>query len=305
MMKMKLVEHFLHLFTPRHTNNHRPKILHFSGILSCLVFLLIFQLVISFIHVENPTVLGYASNITINDLLNDTNEKRFSFGLAPLVLNQQLNSAAEKKAEDMFSHQYWAHNSPEGKEPWSFITGAGYNYIFAGENLARDFADSGSVVSAWMDSPSHRENLLNERFKEIGFAVVNGKYGDSETTLVVQMFGTKTEKTPSVAAPEVPSPSPSMEATLATAPATVKNTPPLKAVLPASRVIQKPLVDILALSKVLTAGTALFLIAVLLTDALLVYRRKTVRISGNNLAHIILLGGVLITILFLGRGVIT
>ena len=70
--------------------------------------------------------------------------------------------------------------------------------------MARDFAESKAVVEAWMNSSTHRENLVNPKYKEVGFAVVNGEYGGYETTLVVQMFGTKAGSPPSVAAPTIP-----------------------------------------------------------------------------------------------------
>jgi hypothetical protein len=90
----------------------------------------------------------------------------------------------------MFSKNYWAHVAPDGTTPWDFIKKNGYNYSSAGENLARDFNDSQSVVSAWMASKSHRENIVNLHYREIGIGVVNGILDGKETTLVVQMFGT-------------------------------------------------------------------------------------------------------------------
>ncbi|GIW69557.1 MAG: hypothetical protein KatS3mg101_0304 [Patescibacteria group bacterium] len=136
-----------------------------------------------------PGVLGYASNISVKDLLEYTNAKRRDSGLSELRLNAALSAAAKLKAEDMFKNQYWAHVSPSGKEPWDFILSQNYDYIYAGENLAKNFNNSKDVVEAWMKSQSHRENLLSPNYDEIGFAVVNGVMDGYETTLVVQMFG--------------------------------------------------------------------------------------------------------------------
>src|SRR3989338_7182361 len=111
-----------------------------------------------------------------------------------LELNPELSLAAEKKAEDMFARNYWAHNGPNGSTPWDFIKGAGYTYIYAGENLAKDFQNSNDVVQAWMKSPSHRENILRKEYQDIGFAVVNGVLNGEETTLVIQMFGVSSSK---------------------------------------------------------------------------------------------------------------
>jgi hypothetical protein len=136
-----------------------------------------------------PGVLGYASDINTQDLLRYTNERRAKVGLKPLKLNNTLSLAAERKASDMFDVGYWAHVSPMGTKPWDFILSEGYDYIYAGENLAKNFSNSEDVVDAWYESPSHRDNLLSPNYDDIGFAIVNGVLDGYETTLVVQMFG--------------------------------------------------------------------------------------------------------------------
>lgn len=268
--------------------------MHTSGVIFCIAFILIFQLGLTLVHKVSPEVLGYASNITAGDLLNETNSRRSGAGMGQLSLNGELNNAAAGKASDMFAGQYWAHVSPQGKEPWAFMTGAGYNYVFAGENLARDFGDSKGVVDAWMNSPSHKENLLNSRFQDVGFAIVNGKYGDSETTIVVQMFGARSGEQAIAAA---------VAATPAAAPIAVVFPPPT-AVLPAISPISQPKYDILGLTKNLALGLTLVLLGVLAVDTILVYRRKTVRISGHNFAHALMLVMVLAAISLIGRGII-
>lgn len=136
-----------------------------------------------------PGILGYASNITVSDLLKYTNQKREDAGLPKLSIDPKLTQAAQKKASHMFSKNYWAHVAPDGTEPWSFILAEDYDYIYAGENLAKNFNNSKDVVEAWYKSPSHRENLLSDKYVDVGFAVVNGVLDGYETTLVVQMFG--------------------------------------------------------------------------------------------------------------------
>jgi len=136
-------------------------------------------------------VLGYASNINVSQVVAETNQERQLAGLPALVFNQELALAAQAKANDMFINQYWSHISTAGKEPWDFIEEAGYRYQVAGENLARDFTNTVQMVEAWMLSPTHRANILNPRYQEIGVAVIDGELGGVETTLVVQMFGAK------------------------------------------------------------------------------------------------------------------
>jgi len=178
-----------HLFIPHHIEKKRAKLLQPVSLVGYVVFLLSVIIVNSILVFDLPRVLGYATNVKVADLLVDTNILRQQHNLKTLNLNPQLSKAAEAKALDMFANNYWAHTSPSGKEPWDFILASGYDYIYAGENLAVDFSDSKAVVRAWDNSPSHRDNLLSDRYTEIGFAVVNGELDGRKTTLVVQLFG--------------------------------------------------------------------------------------------------------------------
>lgn len=180
-----------HLFVPHHTNNQRARLLHPTGISFLIGIYVFFQLALGWASYSYPQILGYASVIKTEEIINLTNKMRQENGLAPVQLDSKLTAAAAQKASDMFARDYWAHVSPVGTQPWYFITEAGYSYRYAGENLARDFSDSNSIVKAWIASPTHRENLLNPRYQDMGLAIVDGKLGGRETTLVVQMFGTK------------------------------------------------------------------------------------------------------------------
>ena len=105
--------------------------------------------------------------------------------------NNKLAIAAQNKAEDMLSANYFDHYSQIGETPWDFILAQNYDYSFAGENLAMDFDTPEGVTKAWMNSPAHAKNILSPLFTDIGVAVVVGKINDGETTLVVQMFGSQ------------------------------------------------------------------------------------------------------------------
>ncbi len=181
------------LFFPGKKNRYRPQLLHPESlmIVSFLV-LAVFALfnAIRFFPSLADKILGFATNIDVNQVLISTNEERAKIGLPPLQINEKLNQAAVAKAQHMFSEQYWAHSSPSGLQPWSFIKNAGYVYKYAGENLARDFDTTGEMVVAWMNSPTHKENIINPNFTQIGLAVVNGTLNGFNTTLVVQMFAT-------------------------------------------------------------------------------------------------------------------
>jgi len=178
-----------HLFIPRHTNNYRAKILHHDFLTIYLVFAL--ALTVGITHLQNTSgsILGYATDISTTKLLELTNIERTKNNLPVLAYNEKLEKAAQAKAEDMFEKNYWSHYGPSGETPWEFILASGYQYEYAGENLAKNFLFSNGVMQAWMNSETHRENILRPEYTDVGFAVVNGVINDEETTLVVQEFG--------------------------------------------------------------------------------------------------------------------
>jgi len=183
---MEKIKTFIHrLFVPHEENNFRAKSLHTDFLTVYLV--IAFLMMIAFKQDNN--VLGFATDISVDKLYQLTNEQRQNNGLSPLSLNSALTLAAQRKAENMFSENYWSHYSPDGKTPWDFILGAGYQYEYAGENLAKNFLFSNGVVDAWMNSTTHRDNLLKKEYTEVGYAIVNGVLNGEQTTLVVQEFG--------------------------------------------------------------------------------------------------------------------
>jgi len=131
---------------------------------------------------------------TAQDILEETNNYRVSSSLPILEENYVLDIAAAQKLQDMLQNQYFAHVSPSGISPWHWFEVNGYQYTFAGENLAIGFIDAQSTVQAWIDSPSHRQNLVDANYKQIGVAVAQGKIKDIEGNIVVQLFGTPVQK---------------------------------------------------------------------------------------------------------------
>jgi hypothetical protein len=138
-------------------------------------------------------VLGYATDLSITALLQETNNQRTSNGLGTLTLHDKLNAAAQAKANDMAARDYWAHNTPDGATPWTFFDAAGYNYKSAGENLAYGFDSSAATVTAWMNSPEHRANILNNTYVDVGFGVANNPnyQGTGPETIVVAEYGSQ------------------------------------------------------------------------------------------------------------------
>jgi len=128
-----------------------------------------------------------------------TNDERGEAAIQPLQRNATLDEAARLKAQHMATNEYFSHYSPDGVSPWYWFKEAGYTYAHAGENLAIHFTDSSEVVEAWMKSPTHRANIVNAQYAEIGVGTAKGTYEGFDTVYVVQLFGT-----PAVSAPVAP-----------------------------------------------------------------------------------------------------
>ncbi|MCC7356672.1 MAG: hypothetical protein IT410_03590 [Candidatus Doudnabacteria bacterium] len=137
--------------------------------------------------------------LTQTGTLEWTNYQRKQDGLQKLKLNPLLNQAAQLKLSDMFKQQYFEHESPSGVGPSDLADEVGYAYVIVGENLALgNFENDQALVEAWMNSPGHRENILNDRYEEIGIAVGKGLYEGREVWLAVQSFGTPLSSCPSI-----------------------------------------------------------------------------------------------------------
>lgn len=147
----------------------------------------------SLIHHPTSRVLSYATNSSVNDLLADTNTARVDNGQRPLHLNSSLDLAAQAKANDMATRDYWSHTTPDGTPPWSFVTAENYSYQKLGENLAAGFINDQAVINAWLASPGHRANLLDPSYSDVGFGFANipnySAAGGGPMTVVVSFYG--------------------------------------------------------------------------------------------------------------------
>jgi hypothetical protein len=227
---------------PTPENNFRPDFLERFSVGIMLVLILL-----SFTMANLQALLWIGSDWLVSTILPAvivelTNEERDSGSLTELVRNPLLDAAATLKAQDMAKNSYFAHYSPAGVSPWYWFDTAGYNYLHAGENLAVHFTESGEVVDAWMKSPSHRANIMNGQYREIGVGTAKGEYKGYPTIFVVQLFGTPRQvaaATPDVAgASEDNTPSDITVEKVAispepdVAPATVETIPPNEEVVP-------------------------------------------------------------------------
>ncbi|GIK83963.1 MAG: hypothetical protein BroJett025_05850 [Patescibacteria group bacterium] len=320
---VQLLKVIKHLFHPQRSNNHRPKFLHPRPLFFLSLIALGFSQLVWFtakIHPLSGSILGYASNITVSQVVEATNSLRAGSGLQALSYDTKLAQAAIAKAQNMFSEGYWAHTSPSGKEPWDFIKSAGYTYRIAGENLARDFDTTIPMMDAWMNSPTHRANIMNPRYEEIGIAVVDGQLNGVETTLVVQMFGTPdtqaVAKEPSIAVPAIATSTTvngietitESETELAPAELEEKVDEPTE-VLAEAAVPQGTLTNGILYSpqhvlKAFFLSIIIILLTVLVYDALVAGHKNSVRFVGKNVAHILLFLTVLYIIIAFKGGVV-
>ncbi len=303
---MSLFHTLRHLFHPQRSNNHRPKILHPEALFGLVFVASAAWLAISpmgSLSRRMGHVLGFASNITASEVVQATNEERQKLGLSALTTNDKLNQAALAKAQNMLAQQYWAHIGPDGTEPWKFFRDANYKYSVAGENLARDFSNTNDMMSAWLASPTHRKNIVDTRYQEIGVAVVDGNLLGTDTTLVVQLFGT-----PMTAQPQVDS---AAKKTVVNAPKQVTfveqsapttpniaekpSEPMTRQEVLASTVVSGGDLNTRIFLSPLQMSKIFFLIVIMVISMTLVYdsfimnNRNTVRLVGKNFAHLALL----------------
>lgn len=156
---------------------------------------------------------SHAYSVSNQAIINITNQQRAANGLAPLAWNAALSNSAYLKADDMCKKGYWSHTAPDGATAWTLIEQSGYEYLDAGENLAKGFSDDNATVAGWMASPGHRANILKSNYSDIGVASSTCNFQGSETQIVVAHYGTTGEAkkaqpvaTPSKAAPSSETP---------------------------------------------------------------------------------------------------
>ena len=272
---------FRNWFLPHKDTHKKAHLLSWEGLLIYILFFILLQVSISIVSYTKPGVLGISSSVDQKKLIELTNAERQKMGFGAVSENEALDKAAALKAQNMLAENYWAHFAPSGKTPWDFILGSGYKFTFAGENLAKNFYASDDVVKAWMASPSHRDNLLNPKYKDIGIAVAEGVLNGQKTTLIVQMFGTNqyVNTAPVVDVGGKPMVVPRQDF----------DKPSLVAAVSETKLAAKPLFDPFWISKI--AGfSVIAVIAILLAIDLWVLKMRGVfRFSSHHIAHMALL----------------
>lgn len=246
------------------------------------------QSIIKSLTIAKPGILGYSSEITSQKVYEETNQQRQKLNLTPLHYNPTLSASATKKGEDMFKHNYWAHNSPSGNTPWDFFKAEGYEYSLAGENLAKDFYDTDTMMKAWMNSPTHKDNIINPKYQEIGIGVVSGVLNGVKTTIVIQHFGTPINPL------DIVKDSPEEKQFIAD-----QNNPTVKVLADTS--VAK-LISPLDISKVVGSIMFALIIIALFVDGLITLRNNTHRLTGSSAGHIGFLAIIFMLLIFSHNG---
>ena len=173
---------------PHGENDHKPHLFREHGVIATLM-VVVMLFVISNVATEVVKRSDLIAAIYPAVLVDLTNESRLANNASALRFNPLLQQSAQLKSNDMAEKSYFAHVSPDGKSPWYWFGQVGYDFVYAGENLAVDFSQSADVERAWMNSPTHRANILNQNFTEIGIAAAQGTYKGRSTVFVTQAFG--------------------------------------------------------------------------------------------------------------------
>ena len=174
-----------HYLIASEENDYRPWITSSSA-------LVYFTVIIWGLRFILPASLSFAQGyMDATDIMNRINQERSQRFIPTLTTNQKLITAAQGKADDMLHRSYFAHIDPDGNYVWPRIEAAGYKpYTTLGENLAMDFTSPDDLVAAWMNSPTHRANIVNPKFQDQGLALASGLYEPNHNSiLVASLFG--------------------------------------------------------------------------------------------------------------------
>jgi len=281
-----------HFFLPHHANDHRPHAFHHKTLSIFIVIFLGLAFLLPPIRHSYPSVLGITFDITTKELFDLTNRERAKEGLKPLVLNEELSNAAAEKVKYMFEKNFWAHVAPDGTTPWYFIKNSGYEYQYAGENLARGFSSASDVIDAWMESPTHRENMLSPNYDDVGFAVALGTLTGSETVIVVEELGSK----------YVPDEDLSVKNQKAKHTFSKIKDENSKNDGAVAAVSNQPLIDSRSTTRNFGLTILSLFILILLIDLIVIERKKIRRNVSHNLDHIIFLSVLLLAAIIIGVG---
>lgn len=285
-------------FLPHKDTHKKAHLLSWEGLVIYILLFILLQVSFSIVSYSKPGVLGISGNIDQKRLIELTNIERQRKGLSSVSENAALDKAAVLKAQNMFAENYWAHFAPSGKTPWDFILGSGYKFTYAGENLAKNFTSSDDVVAAWLASPTHRDNLLNPKYQDIGIAVEEGVLNGQKTILVVQEFGAVSSGVAVKPAVEV------QGKQIAVQQQDLPSKPELVAAISETKSLSKPSLNPYQVYKTAGFSLIILIVALLSIDVWVLRRRGVFRLSSQHIAHMALLSLAAGTLFISNPGVI-
>ena len=165
---------------------------HKSFTLRIIVFITSFLLV--GFNINIPVYASENIDITIDSVFEAHNQIRKENSLPEFILNEELTKSAYLKAVTMKFQKCWSHYCPDS--PWGDFSVVGYEYEIAGENLAHGFTDPDVLIKAWLDSPTHKANIMNDKYSEIGIAVIDSSFLDDSTDKIVVVHFAKPKLNP-------------------------------------------------------------------------------------------------------------
>jgi len=188
--KKSHIQHLRNTFIPHHENDGHPHLFREEVVLVVFAFVILIEI----IGLTGPFLIGHSGRElgeVLPAVLEDlTNTARVEDNLPDLTVSPVLTEGAQDKANDMAAKGYFSHITPSGQLPWYWFKLVGYNYEYAGENLAVNFTDSQALMTAWLNSPAHRANILGANYTQIGMGMATGTYQGQSAIFVVQFFGT-------------------------------------------------------------------------------------------------------------------
>lgn len=215
---------FRDFFIPTSRNNFKAILLRSESIAVLTVLMFAFDSILGIL----PTTVTNAE-LDMNSLAYLHNKERTQAGITTLDLNSLLITSATNKADAMLESDCWDHYCPPGVSPWTFFNQAGYEYMHAGENLGEGFSDNSTLMRAWMNSPTHKANVLKPEYKEFGIGFATGTFQSKEdNTIAVVHFGTRMDQataTPVPTSTPAPTPNPTPQPTTVTTTPTPVVTP--------------------------------------------------------------------------------
>jgi len=174
---------------PHPGNGHHPRLLHHRHLFSMGAMLLTMKAATIVAPILLPGAVTQASVITPQNIVMLTNVTRHDTHIPELLENTTLDQAAQQKADDMVANNYFGHESPSGQTAMDLILASGYPARIAAENLAVRYTEAEDVEAGWLLSPTHRENIVNPEYTDIGVGVSKGPYKGTPAMFVVQLFG--------------------------------------------------------------------------------------------------------------------